>query len=123
MGCDLIQSQYRTRRAVSVMYVPAAMPTYPVSSFNSLTALSSAVSPSSTRPAGTSITTLLMGGRNCFCNKSSGPDGFCRIATIPTPSTGEFLGRVERSADSQVRCLPKGSIYVVLNPWSENYIT
>ena len=102
------------------MYVPAAIPSYPVSSLNSLTALSSACSPSSTRPAGTSITTLLMGGRNCFCNKSSGPDGFRRIAIIPTPSIGDFLGRVERSADSQVRCLPKGSVYVVLGPQLES---
>ena len=88
----------------------AAIPIYPVSSLNSLIALSSGLSPSSTRPAGTSITTLLIGGRNCFCNKSSGPDGFWRIATMPTPSIGESLGRVERSADSQVRCLPKGSV-------------
>lgn len=62
-----------------------------------------------------------MGGRNCFCNKSSGPDGFCRIATIPTPSIREFFGRVERSADSQVRCLPKGSVYVVLSHDKQEY--
>jgi hypothetical protein len=49
------------------------VPTKPVSSFNSLTAACSAVSPASMRPAGTSMTILSMGGRNCFCRRISGP--------------------------------------------------
>ena len=72
----------------------ATTPTYPVSSLNSRTALSAALSPSSTSPAGTSITTFPTGGRNCFWRTSSGPVGFARMATIPTPSMGEDLGRV-----------------------------
>jgi len=48
-------------------------PVYPVSSFNSLTAASSAVSPASTKPAGTSIVTFSTGGLNCFCRRISGP--------------------------------------------------
>jgi hypothetical protein len=48
-------------------------PIYPVSSFNSLIAASSAVSPASTKPAGTSIVTLATGGLNCFCRRISGP--------------------------------------------------
>lgn len=85
-------------------------PWYPVSSLNSLTALSPAVSPSSTSPAGTSMTTLLIGGRNCFWRTNSGPVGLERMATMPTPSMGEFLGRVCRSADSHLRSLPRGSL-------------
>ena len=74
---DTVRHNSRPRRKIiPEMYVPDAIPTYPVSSLNSLTALSSACSPSSTRPAGTSITTLLIGGRNCFCKRSSGPEGF-----------------------------------------------
>lgn len=33
---------------------------------------------------------------------------------MPTPSMSEFAGRVRRSADSQVRVLPEGSVYFVL---------
>jgi hypothetical protein len=38
------------------------------------------------------------------------PVGFSNIATMPTPSTSEFAGRVRRSACSQVRCTPLGSL-------------
>lgn len=71
-------------------------PTYPVSSFNSLTAASAALSPSSTKPAGISMVTLPIGGRNCFCRSRTGspPSGGCRIARMPTPSMSEVLGRV-----------------------------
>lgn len=76
---------------------------------------SSGVSPSSIRPAGTSIVTALMGGRYCFWSMSSGPVGRGRMATMPTPSMSAVLGRVRRSADSQVRDVPAGSRYVILN--------
>jgi hypothetical protein len=38
-----------------------------------------------------------------------------RMATMPTPSMSADLGRVRRSADSQVRDVPVGSRYVILN--------
>lgn len=37
------------------------------------------------------------------------PEAFSRMATIPTPSISEPLGRVLRSACSQVRSTPRGS--------------
>lgn len=58
--------------------------------------------------------TLLIGGLNCFCRMISGPLALLRIATMPTPSMVEFLGLVGRSACSQVRSMPLGSVYVVL---------
>jgi hypothetical protein len=80
------------------------------------------------------MTTLLMGGRNCFCRRISGPKqsqsrllgssgekvmsipvSFSKIATTPMPSISLPFGRVVRSADSQSRCLPLGSVYVVLH--------
>lgn len=72
----------------------SATPTYPVSSLSSLTAHSSGVSPSSIRPAGTSMTTMSTGGLYCFCSSSSGPEGLDSIVTMPTPSIGQFLGLV-----------------------------
>ena len=54
--------------------------------------------------------TLSTGGLNCFCSKSSGPVAFSRTASIPTPSIKELAGLVRRSADSQVRVLPLGSV-------------
>lgn len=80
---------------------PHISPVYPVSSFNSLKAHSSAVSSSSMRPAGTSMHILSIGGRNCFCRRMRGGEfSGWRIATMPTPSMGVFLGRVRRWADS-----------------------
>lgn len=80
---------------------PQISPTYPVSSFNSLSAHSSAVSPSSMRPAGTSMQTLSIGGRNCFWRRIRGGElAGSRMATIPTPSMGLLAGRVRRWADS-----------------------
>lgn len=90
--------------------VSDATPTYPVSSLSSLTAACSAVSPSSTKPAGTSMQIWSMGGRYCFCRMISGPVGFSRMATMPTPSMSPDLGRVRRSADSQVRGVPFWSV-------------
>lgn len=108
-------------------------PTYPVSSFSSLTAASSAVSPASIRPAGISMMTLSIGGRYCFCkiisnaawlfltrlclasaHKRYAPPSFSRRAMIPTPSISESCGLVVRSACSHVRVLPRGSVYVDL---------
>ncbi len=67
---------------------------YPVSSFNSRKAHSEAVSLGSISPDGTSIVTVSRGGRNCFCKSSSGPLGWVRMATTPTPSVLEEVGRV-----------------------------
>jgi hypothetical protein len=76
-------------------------PVYPVSSFNSRRAHSSAVSPSSIRPAGTSMHILSIGGRNCFCNKMRGGElAGSKMATMPTPSISLLAGRVRRWADS-----------------------
>lgn len=53
--------------------VAMGTPTYPVSSFSSLMAHSSAVSDGSMRPAGTSMVIFSTGGRNCFWRIISGP--------------------------------------------------
>lgn len=106
---------------------------YPVSSLSSLMADVPASSPSSINPDGTSMVTLSIGGRNCFCSNSDGPDfdfGSLSIATTPTPSRFVFFGRVYHqqsdcacnacavttilSADSHSLCLPEGSSYVTL---------
>lgn len=112
--------------------------TYPVSSLSSRTAACSAVSPSSMRPAGSSITILSSGGRYCFWRTISGPVvfgwlgktaaqkygvshlpvSFSKMATTPTPSISLSFGRVVRSADSHVRVTPFGSLYVFLKKLS-----
>jgi hypothetical protein len=80
---------------------PHISPVYPVSSLSSRRAHSSAVSPASMRPAGTSMHILSMGGRNCFCSRISGGESAgSRIATMPTPSMSLLAGRVRRWADS-----------------------
>lgn len=76
-------------------------PMYPVSSLSSLMAHVSGDSPGSMRPAGTSMQILSIGGRYCFCRRSSGPDSRSIIAHMPTPSTRLPLGLVERTALSQ----------------------
>ena len=92
--------------------LPITTPVYPVSSINSLNAHSSAVSPSSINPAGTSMVTASMGGRNCFCRRMEGglPSLDSTMAAMPTPSMVVFLGRVRRWEDSQVRVVPLAAV-------------
>lgn len=74
-------------------------------------------SPGSERPAGISMTILSRGGRYCFWRIIEGSfveEEFSRMATIPTPSMSEPEWRVVRSADSQVRIVPWGSLYIFL---------
>lgn len=81
------------------LLAPLQTPTNPVSSLNSLTAHSSGDSPASIRPEGTSMTTLLRAGRNCFCRSRCVPVGRERRARIPTPSIWGVAGFWEEGVE------------------------
>ena len=92
----------------------ALYPVYPVSSFNSLSAACSAVSPLSIKPAGSSIVSRSIGGRNCLTNSVcvSRLDDFS-FANTHTASATAFGSFVVLVAASHVRSSPVGSIYVI----------
>lgn len=87
-------------------HLQRTFPSYPVSSFSSLTAACSGLSPSSIRPAGNSTQNASIGGLYCrMIIVLGGLDGCLRIGAMATASTPVDL-RVLRAAASQTRFLP-----------------
>ena len=97
---------------------PATVPTYPVSSFNSRSAATIGSSSASTNPAGSSIVSPFIGGRNCRTSRVVSSSPFFRSVanthTASMPLDFADSDRVARPTMSHRRVAPVGSRYVRL---------
>mmetsp|Transcript_18134 Transcript_18134/g.45026 ORF Transcript_18134/g.45026 Transcript_18134/m.45026 type:complete len:221 (+) Transcript_18134:214-876(+) len=101
------------RGSAGVTAPSPTVPTYPVSSLSSRRAARSGGSVPSISPAGSSMVSPLMGGRNCRTRSivSSSPS-FRSVAKMHTASAAAPSAPVARPTISQLRSLPVGSTYV-----------